>query len=117
MKDSLIAAFVKRNLAVLGVFLVALTILLWFTSRMVLDAVYFSDPRHRNEPLKGWMTPRYIAMSYDVPRSTILSMLELSPEEAHRLRARDVAARMEVSLDELNQMISTAVETYRRDGP
>ena len=62
----------------------ALTVTVFFMLRAVVFFVYWSDPDHRNQPLEPWMTPRYVANSYDLAPADVLAMLGISQPERMR---------------------------------
>ena len=80
------------------------------------DLIYFNDPRHQDETLRPWMTPRYVVMSYDLPRSVVAEVLELPRDGGPRERMDNIAERLGLSLDELTARVRVAADTYRADG-
>lgn len=90
------------------------TLTLWFGFTFLAEAIYFNDPRHKDEQLKRWMSPRYVVMSYDLPRSVMLEVFNLSAKDLHtRPRMQDIADRMGLSLDELSERVRKAAIAYR----
>ena len=78
------------------------------------EAIYFNDPRHKNANLQGWMTPRYVVLSYDIPRDVALEVLGLDQEATgRRLHMRDIAQLQQIDLAELTQRVRIAAENYR----
>ena len=53
-------------------FCLALVMMFYFLGRTVFSGFYWADPTHRDQPVQAWMTPRYIAHSWNVPVDTIL---------------------------------------------
>jgi hypothetical protein len=53
----------------------ALVIALGFAVRLGMSILYWSDPAHRDQQIAGWMTPGYIARSWDVPPEVIRAVL------------------------------------------
>lgn len=99
-----------------GGFLLALTVTGIFTVRMVLFAVYWADPAHRDQAVQGWMTPGYIAHSWDIPREAMQATLgDLSRPGARETLAQ-LAEAGDVPLPELIATIEAAIATYR-SGP
>lgn len=74
-------------------FALAATVTLFFAVRTVVFAVYWSDPAHRNQPLEPWMTPYYIANSYDLPVDDVLLMLGLTERPSRRPTLDWIAAQ------------------------
>ena len=108
--------FLKQNWLIVGMLSVACIAVLWFGGSMVRDIVYFNDPANQDKDLRGWMTPRYIVMSYDLPRSVVADVLELSSIDQRRILLRDVADEMGVTMDELTDMVRATAAEHRATG-
>ncbi|MEO0636188.1 MAG: hypothetical protein AAFY73_06020 [Pseudomonadota bacterium] len=88
---------------------VSFFVLVTFSAGFLADIIHFNDPRHQNEPLKPWMTPRYVALSYDLPRETVMEIFELPEDlEGERPRVGRIARRMSLTLPELTQRVRDA---------
>ena len=107
-------AFVARNRLPISLALAALAIALWFGTRLVLDVVRFHDPRHDDTELEGWMTPRYIVLTYDLPRPYVAEILKLTERDRGR-RLKRIAEDQGLTLDELTARVRAAAEEYRAD--
>lgn len=67
-----------------GGFVVAVFLTVMFAVRMTVFLVYWSDPSHRYQPLEPWMTPRYIANSYQMETDVVLEMIGIdAPNRMH----------------------------------
>lgn len=111
--NSMLVSFISQNrLLVLG-FLVALITTLWFASHLVMDALYFSDPDHTDVDLRSWMTPRYIVLTYDLPRPFVLELLELDPQTDGGFRLGKLAEERNMTMEELTEFVRSAAATYR----
>ena len=65
-------------------FLVAAAVTLFFMVRIVMSAIYWSDPAHHNESVKPWMTVGYIAKSWHLdPRSIDILSGMPAPGDGH----------------------------------
>ncbi|MGH1354203.1 MAG: hypothetical protein ACRBBS_03885 [Thalassovita sp.] len=53
----------------------ALAVALFFALRFVGHALYWHDLRDANPPIEPWMTPGFIARSWDVPRQDLAQIL------------------------------------------
>lgn len=62
--------------AVVGLTL-ALAVALVFAVRLAVFTIYWSDPAHREQAIEGWMTPGYIARSWEVEPDVIRDALPL----------------------------------------
>ena len=52
-------------------FALALVATLLFAVRLGAALLYWSDPAHRDQPVAGWMTPGYVAHSWDLPPEAV----------------------------------------------
>lgn len=57
---------VRQRPLLVAAFLLATALTLFFSTRLVVRAVYWSDPAHHNEAVQDWMTVGYIARSWRV---------------------------------------------------
>ncbi len=92
-----------------GGFLIALAVTLFFATRMVLFTIYWSDPVHREQAVKGWMTPGYIANSWDLPRGDLLAELGELVQPGERKTLTQIARDNGVPLTELIARIEAAI--------
>lgn len=98
--------------------LMALLVLLglagFFGTRTVLQMAHWSDPANLDQPLQGWMTPRYVAQSYDVPPEVVQGAFDLTPPRSPRRRSlARIAEDQNVTLDELQSRLDAAVAAFR----
>lgn len=105
--------FARQNWMLLSVFLLATVVALWFLIGIALDFIYFNDPRHQDADLKPWMTPRYIVMSYDLPRPLVLEILGLPEIGGERRSLGRIAADQNMTLDELTELVRKSADAYR----
>ena len=101
--------------ALLGVALAALA---WFGFGLVREAMYFSDPAHREQDLALWMSPRYVGKSWDLPPEVIIRIMELEPDHKQRT-LEDVTQHLGITLDELQARVEAAKaeQRARHGGP
>ncbi len=104
-------AFAIQNLLLVGSAIISLAVVIWVVGSLALDFIHFNDPRHQDRALKGWMTPRYVVMSYDLPRPLVLELLQL--ERGERKMMRDIADEMGMTIDELTRIVRDAAARYR----
>ena len=104
----------RRGLTLAFAAAVALTV--FFGVRMVVFTVYWSDPDHRDQAIAGWMTPRYIAHSWDVPPEVVGRALGLTPEPGRGRTMAEIAAERGQSVAALGAVIEAAIAAHR-DGP
>ncbi|MDE9448886.1 hypothetical protein J3R80_00200 [Aliiroseovarius sp. Z3] len=92
---------------------VALGLSVFFGVRTTTSWIYWTDPAHIDQPIEGWMTPRYVAMSWDVPRDVMMNALRIDrPEDGPPNLARLAEARG-VTLDALIAEIEAAIAAHR----
>lgn len=99
-----------------AVLVVGLAGLGWFGARFVSELVYFSDPAHQEQTLAPWMSPYYVAKSWDLPREVIIREMQLEPDHKQPTLA-DVVEHMGITLPELETRIrkaKAALEAERR---
>ncbi|WP_321338217.1 hypothetical protein [uncultured Cohaesibacter sp.] len=100
--------FWKEQPIALSIFVVAVVLLVFFGIRFVDRFIYFHDPAHRNQALEPWMTPRYVGMSYKLPRDVIFDVMDLENTEGRRVKVGKIADRMGISLAELERRVRKA---------
>lgn len=102
----------SHHRAALVVFVLALIVTLLLAVRTTVFTVYWLDPAHRDQPLAGWMTPRYVAHSYAVPPKA-LGLPPPGPGDPWHITLDQIAARNGETLKALNARISAAVAAWR----
>jgi len=105
--------FARQNWQLLAVFLVSIGVACWFLAGVVLDLVYFHDPRHQDQPLQAWMTPKFVVMSYDLPRDVVADLLDLPEGGPGSLTMADIAREQGVTLGELTDIVRSAADAHR----
>jgi hypothetical protein len=113
MTDQNFKAFLRQNWKLVTVLLAALLVAAFLAGRVVMDFIYFNDPRNVDVDLKPWMTPFFVVQTYDLPRPVVFEILQLDPEADRGLRLRHVADRQGVTIAELTERVRTAAEAYR----
>lgn len=89
---------------------------LFFGGRLISEALYFNDPDHKNQPLEPWMTPRYVGMSYGLPRHVIMEIMDLDDDREGRTpHMRVIAARLGMTLPELEAKVRETAKAYREN--
>jgi len=88
--------------------------LIYLTVDVVAETIYFNDPAHRRQALEPWMTPRYVAMSWELPRPVIEEIFQLGPrEDGPPPRLSDISERLDVGLEDLQAQIQAASDAER----
>ncbi|WP_371171496.1 hypothetical protein [Aliiroseovarius sp. 2305UL8-7] len=113
MTRSQISEFARQNWMLISVLVISLAVALWFGIHFIMDFLYFNDPRHVDVDLKPWMTPRYIVLTYDVPRPFVFEVLGLDIEADKGIRLGRVAEASGLSMEELTEQVRAAIDTLR----
>ena len=93
-------------------FIMALAVTAFFAARLVAFSLYWSDPAHQDQPLEGWMTPRYVALSYDLPPGRVREVLELKAVDGERRTLEEITETSELTLEEIQRRIDEAVRLH-----
>ncbi|MDP5359645.1 MAG: hypothetical protein NWR52_05805 [Paracoccaceae bacterium] len=113
MQDRLRHLWQNHRKALLA-FVVALVLMLVFAVRMITATLYWMDPAKQDQPLAGWMTPRYVAQSYQLPPEVLGPALFLAENSAPMRRSLEtIAAEHGVTLDELQARVEAAAAAWR----
>ena len=107
--------FWKEQPIALGVFVISLALLVYFGGRFLLGFIYFHDPAHRNQALEGWMTPRYVSMSYQVPPEIIREVMGIEEKGRMRLHLKDITARLGITMEELEKRVWAAKQAHKAE--
>ncbi|MEO0386178.1 MAG: hypothetical protein AAF281_01425 [Pseudomonadota bacterium] len=113
IKKTSLIPFAKTHWPVVLILLGSTLTALWFAGTFVLDILYFNDPQNKDVALKPWMTPRYVGMSYDLPRPVILELFDLPDDTRERPRMGAVADTLGLTLDELTARVRQAAAEHR----
>ena len=95
----------------------------FFGVQTAAKAIYWWDPAHRDQPLEGWMTPRYVSHSYGIPPELLFPVFGLKHEprgddEARskgRMTLTSIAAANDVTLADLQVRVNELAEQVRLD--
>lgn len=86
-------------------FVLAAAATLMFAVRLVVVTLYFSNPAHQNQPLEGWMTPRYLAYSYDLTAGELEQVLGIDPTGVSRIHIKNLLKDQGITLQELQSRL------------
>jgi hypothetical protein len=71
-------------------------------------------PEHADEDIEGWMTPRYVALSWDVPPEVIVGALSIPRDgTGRRITLEELAKDRGVPVDTLAADLEAAIVAYR----
>ncbi len=88
----------RNHKLLLIAFTLAATLTIAFGVRMLAFSIYWNDPNHQNQPIEGWMTPRYVALSYGLERDEVRQLLGLDPAPVARETLRNILKRQNETL-------------------
>ncbi len=106
----------KDHKALMAGFLLALAVMLFFGVRSAMFWIYWSDPAHREEPVAAWMTPGYVAQSWDVPIPVIRDALGIPPE-TRRKTIKALAEERGLPPEAVVRQIENAIAMHRATEP
>lgn len=106
----------RDNKLLLTGFVLALALMAFFAVRSVGFWIYWADPQHRNQAIEPWMTPRYIAHSWDVPPQIVGEAMHLDPGGG-RITVAEIAAQQGVASDEIARSVTAAILDHRANRP
>lgn len=106
--DRSFLSFAKKNMIPIGLLLASIIAVIFFSKGFIANLIYFADPRHQNQPLEYWMTPRYVVMSYDLPPPIVDEVMGLRPKIDKRKPLTRVLEDLGITLEELQTRINEA---------
>lgn len=106
-----------QRLLLLG-FAAVLGLCLFFGVRTLNSTLYWMDPAHQDQTLAGWMTPNYVALSYDIPPPVLaLALFDIPGGQPARHTMTDIADSHGITLNALQARVSLAVAIFREGRP
>lgn len=107
--------FVRENRLLSLAFGLALVVSAVFLFRFTASVIYWSDPRHVDQPIAGWMSPRYVARSWSVPPGVVDEALGL--EKGRRGGGKPTLERIAQEqgrdLDAVRADVHEAIDAFR----
>lgn len=92
----------------------AIVAMLFFGIRLSMMAGVWHDQPTLQDPISGWMTPRYVSRSWQVPPDIVATALALEPDgNGRRVTLAELAAEQGVDLDTLIGTLTAAVAAYQ----
>lgn len=104
-------ALFRRHPVVLSVLAVSLVLSLFFATRLVVGAVYWSQ--HRAEPVRPWMTVGYVGKSWQLDPREIDRLAGLPFPQGHPLTLEDIALQRGVPVSEIIARVEAAIADLR----
>lgn len=95
-------------------FFIAVIVTSLFLFRTIFGMIYWADPKHQDRDLEAWMTPRYISMSYQLPRGEVLAALGIAEGDLRRpMTLRKISDLTGAELSEMEISVEAAAERFR----
>lgn len=98
----------RDNRLLVSAFVLALAVMAFFAVRTLAFWVYWADPAHRNQAIEPWMTPRYIAHSWQVPPQVVGDALALG-RGGPRITISELAEDRDVPVATLSDKVMSAI--------
>ncbi len=98
-------------------FVLAAALTVMFAVRTVVFTLYWADPAHQDQPLEPWMTPRYVAHSWDLPPEVIIRALGVESGQGRRVSLAELARQQGIDVDELEARLRKAAREWRAAHP
>ena len=97
------------------VFVASLLVVVFFATRFVGFAIYWSDPAHAEAAPQGWMTPGYLARSWQVPRADLVRELGLDPAAGRAPTLAEIAAARGITEAALLAEVAAAIARLKSE--
>ncbi len=105
--------FLRKNWMLLSGLIAAVIVAIWFATQVIMEFLYFNDPKNVDVDLKRWMTPLYIVETYDLPRPKVFEILQIDLEADRGRRLGRIAQRDGVTMEELTEKVREGAAQYR----
>jgi hypothetical protein len=108
----------RHNRILLVAFVTALSLAGFFGVKAASQMIYWADPAHQDQTIAGWMTPRYVGQSYQVPPAVIEDALQITRGlTPRRASLETLAIENDMSMDEMQASVDEAVARWRAANP
>lgn len=107
----------RRHPVTVLAFGLALAVALFFAVRLILFAIYWADPAHRDQHPEAWMTPGYVAHSWHIPREELLRYLDVPPDLPRPATIEEIARARGVPVGQVIGEVEAAVAALRASQP
>ncbi len=69
----------------------------------------------KEQPVASWMTPRFVAHSWDVPREEMMTILGLEPPGPGRRTLADIATEKGIPVEDYIREIEAGIAAFRAE--
>lgn len=106
--------FVKQHALLSLAFVLFLGSTLFFLTRFAVATLVWSDPARLDQPVEGWMTPRYLVRSWRVSPEVIAAALDLEHDRTgRRVTLAELATMQGRDLDHMIDELEAAIAEAR----
>lgn len=95
----------------------ALALVLVFGLRLALWSLFGPPPVALDQPIAGWMTPRFVAMSWRIPPEVVGDALDLVRGEGRPGNLDQIARDRGVPVEDLIAELEAAIAAHRAAHP
>ena len=104
----------KRHTILRLAFIAMFAVTLFFAFRLTVSTIVWSNPDRIDQAIAGWMTPRYIAKSWQLPAEVIAEALGLSLDgTGRRVTLAEIADLQGRDLGDLIRDLEAAINASR----
>jgi len=93
----------------------SLVVIAFFSVRIATNWVYWNDPAHRDQVIAGWMTPRYVAHSWQIPPEQIGAVLGVTRGDGKPQSLELIARARGVPTETLIAELHAAIQAHRAE--
>jgi hypothetical protein len=109
-----LAGAVARAPILSALFALALLGTALFGLRATVSTLRWADPARQDQEIAGWMTPRYVARSWDVPPELVAAALGLQQDgTGRRATLQEIAEARGLPLAALVSALEAAIADHR----
>lgn len=106
----------RRHPLLIAAFVLALAATVFFAVQSFRHAGGLGAPAAADEPIEGWMTPRYVALSWDVPREVVADALGLDLGRGTGPQSLEaLAAARGLPVETVVATLEAAIEAHRAE--
>lgn len=103
--------FWQKNRLLVSAFVLVLAAAIFFGVGAVRKARDFNAAKE--QPVAAWMTPRFVAHSWDIPREVMTTILDVEPPGPGRQTLEDIAKTKGVAVEAYIARIEAGIAAYR----
>ena len=110
---SKLISFWRGQPVAVTLFLAALGITAFFAFRSIAFTIYWSDPAHRDQEILSWMTPRYVAHSWNIAPESLHGSLGIRKPPDRPKSLAEFAEEQDITFEVLKERIEATIAEER----